>query len=239
MDRARSFRSLVRRTPVRVPASATVGDAARVMREQDVSSALVDTEPPGIVTDSDFRSRVLAAGLGPETPVTRVYTAPLRTVPEATPIYEAWQTVLGGGIHHLPVTRGGEIVGVLTSTDLLKQTATGPVAVLKRVERLGDRDSLPGYDAKVTEMTSALFSGGLECIVIARLNDTLLVRILRWAEADLGPPPVPYAWIVFGSEGRMEQTLLTDQDNALIYGEDTPEARGYFEKLAAKAIARP
>ncbi len=233
--------SLVRRAPVRVSASATVGDAARAMREHDVSSALVDTEPPGIVTDSDFRSRVLAAGLGPETPVTRIYTSPLRTVPEATPIYEAWQTVLGGGIHHLPVTRDGEIVGVLTSTDLLKQTATGPVAVLKRVEGLGDRESLPGYASKVAEMASALLAGGLECIVIAgfvaRLNDTLLVRILRWAEADLGPPPVPYAWIVFGSEGRKEQTLLTDQDNALVYGEDTPEAREYFAKLAEKTIA--
>lgn len=232
--------SLVRRAPVRVAATATVGDAARVMREQDVSSALVDTDPPGIVTDADLRSRVLAAGLGPGTPVTDVYTAPLRAVPETTPIYEAWQRVLEGSGHHLPVSRGGEIVGVLTSTDLLKQTATGPVAVLKRVERLGDRESLPGYAVKVAEMASALLAGGLECIVIAgfvaRLNDTLLTRILRWAEADLGPPPGPYAWIAFGSEGRMEQTLLTDQDNALVYREGTPEARDYFAKLAEKAI---
>jgi CBS domain-containing protein len=233
--------SLIHRSLVRVAASATVGEAARVMREQGVSSALVDTDPPGIVTDSDFRCRVLAAGLGPGTPVTQVYTAPLRAVPETMPIYEAWQTVLEGGIHHLPVTRGGEIVGVLTSNDLLKQTATGPVSVLKRVERLADRDSLPGYAAQVAEMTSALLAGGLECIVIAgfvaRLNDTLLARILHWAESDLGPPPVPYAWIVFGSEGRMEQTLLTDQDNAIVYGEDAPEAREYFAKLAEKAIA--
>jgi CBS domain-containing protein len=233
--------SLVRRAPVRVAASATVGEAARVMSEQDVSSALVDTDPPGIVTDADLRCRVLAAGLGPDTPVTSIYTAPLRAVPESTPIYEAWLSVLRGGTHHLPVTRGSEIVGVLTSTDLLKQTATGPVAVLKRVESLGDRESLPGYAGKVAEMASALLAGGLECIVIAgfvaRLNDTLLVRILRWAEADLGPPPSPYAWIVFGSEGRMEQTLLTDQDNALIYGEDTPASHDYFAKFAEKAVA--
>jgi CBS domain-containing protein len=70
---------------------------------------------------------------------------------------------------------------------------------------------------------------------VARLNGTLLSRILRWAEADLGPPPCPYAWLAFGSEGRMEQTLLTDQDNALAYGEDTPEARAYFEQLAELA----
>ncbi|HSD22524.1 MAG TPA: putative nucleotidyltransferase substrate binding domain-containing protein, partial [Anaeromyxobacter sp.] len=69
-----------------------------------------------------------------------------------------------------------------------------------------------------------------------RLNDTLLTRILRWVEAELGPPPTPYAWLVFGSEGRMEQMILTDQDNALVYGEDSPEASRYFAEFAAKAI---
>ncbi len=101
-------------------------------------------------------------------------------------------------------------------------------------------DALPGYGAKVAEMASALFAGGLEPVVIggfvARLNDTLLGRILRWAEQDLGPPPTPYAWLAFGSEGRMEQTLLTDQDNALVFGEDSPEARRYFAAFAERAI---
>jgi CBS domain-containing protein len=113
--------------------------------------------------------------------------------------------------------------------------------VMKRVERLGDRGALPGYSGKVAEMASALFDGGLEPTVIggfvARLNDTLITRILRWAEADLGPPPTPYAWLVFGSEGRMEQMVLTDQDNALVWGEDVPGAREYFQALADKAIA--
>jgi CBS domain-containing protein len=90
-------------------------------------------------------------------------------------------------------------------------------------------------------MASVLFNGGLEPAVIggfvSRLNDTLLTRILRWAEADLGPPPTPYAWLVFGSEGRMEQMVLTDQDNALVYGDASPEARAYFDALAEKAIA--
>ncbi len=240
-DLALPVESLLRRAPVTVPATATVGDAARVMAAEQVSSALVATTPLGIVTDRDFRRRVLAAGLGPETPVTAVLTAPVRTVPEGTPIYEAWRIILESGLHHLPVTRRGEVIGVLSSTDLLKCTAAGPVAVMKRVERLGGRDALPGYGAKVTEMASALFAGGLEPTVIggfvARLNDTLLTRILRWTEAELGPPPCPYAWLVFGSEGRMEQTLLTDQDNALVFAGDVPGAGDYFGRLAERAVA--
>ena len=232
--------SLVRGPPVSVPPSATVGEAARRMVEASVSSVLVDSDPPGIVTDRDFRRRVLAAGKGPETPVLEVSTAPLRTVASNTPVYEAWRILLETGVHHLPVTREGAIVGVVSATDLLKHTAAGPVAVMKRVERLRGRDALPGYGATLAEMGSALFAGGLEPVVIgglvARLNDTLVTRILRWAEADLGPPPSRYAWLAFGSEGRMEQTLLTDQDNALVWETDSPEARAYFPKLAELAI---
>jgi CBS domain-containing protein len=214
-----------------------VGDAARVMRDEGVSSVLVDTDPVGILTDRDFRTRVLASGLGPETPVTRVYSAPLKTATAGTPLYEAWQTLLDAGVHHLPITRDGQIIGVLTSSDLLRTTSQGPVTVLRSVERLGSRDALPGYGGRVTEMASSLLAGGLDATVIAgfvaRINDALLVRILRWAEEDLGRPPAPYAWIAFGSEGRMEQTLLTDQDNALIHG-GTAEDEEYFARLSER-----
>jgi CBS domain-containing protein len=233
-----AIETLIRRPPVRVPAGATVGDAARAMRDHRVSSVLVDTSPPGIVTDRDFRNKVLAEGLGPETPVTAIYSAPLKTVPGRTAIYEAWQAVLEQGIHHLAIARGDEIVGVLSSSDLLKTTAQGPPAMLRNLERLASRDALPGYGARVSEMASSLLAGGLDATVIAgfvaRLNDALLSRILRWAEADLGPPPAPYAWIAFGSEGRMEQTLLTDQDNALVHEGGAAEAQ-YFGALAERA----
>ena len=240
-DLAVPVQTLLRGVAIWVPEDAKVGEAARIMAERSVSSVLVESDPPGIVTDRDFRRRVLAAGRGPETPVLEVASSPLKTVSAECPIYEAWRILLDAGCHHLPVTKNGTIVGVLSATDLLKCTAAGPVAVMKRVERLGSRDALPGYSEKVAEMASSLFNGGLEPTVIggfvARLNDTLITRILRWAEADLGPPPTPYAWLVFGSEGRMEQMVLTDQDNALVWGDDVPGAREYFTALAEKAIA--
>jgi CBS domain-containing protein len=240
-DLAVPVASLVRGPPIRVAAGATVGEAARLMADHSISSVLVDSAPPGILTDRDFRRRVLAAGKGPETPVLEVASSPLKSVVAECPVYEAWRILIEAGVHHLPITRNGEIVGVLSATDLLKTTAAGPLAVMKRVERLGDRSALPGYATKVAEMGSVLFNGGLEPTVIggfvARLNDTLVTRILRWAEAELGPPPTPYAWLVFGSEGRMEQMVLTDQDNALVFEEDSPEARVYFAAFAERVIA--
>jgi len=237
-DLSVAVETLLCEAPVHVPAEATVGEAARLMREHRVSSVLVDTSPPGIVTDRDFRNKVLAEGLGPTTPVTAVYSAPLKTVPMGMAIHEAWQALLDEGVHHLPVARGDEILGVLTDSDLLRTSAQGPPAMLRSVERLPCREAFPGYGERVSEMAAVLLAGGLDATVIggfvARLNDALLTKILRFAEADLGPPPAPYAWIVFGSEGRMEQTLLTDQDNALVHGGGASD-EPYFAALADRA----
>ncbi len=230
--------ALLRRPAVWVEPSVTVGEAAKVMRDQRISSVLVRTDPPGIVTDRDFRNRVLAEGLGPETSILAIETRPLKTVEASTPISAAWTQLLDFGGHHLPVRRGDAIVGVLTSTDLLKCHAPGPVAVLRRVERLADRSALPGYGTKVAEMAAALLAGGLDADVIAgyvaRLNDALVRRVLAFAEADLGPPPAPYAWLTLGSEGRMEQTLLTDQDNALVFADEGEAHRAWFQQLAER-----
>jgi CBS domain-containing protein len=240
-DLAVPVEQLLRRPAEWVDANATVGEAAKRMGEQRISSVLVRTDPPGILTDRDLRTRVLGVGLGPDVPVTRVMTGPLRTAPGETPIYEAWMLLLDAGLHHLPITRDGEIVGVLTATDVLRSTSQGPVAVLRSIERLPSRESLPGYAKRLTAMASALKAGGLDATVIAglvaRLNDALLRPILRWAEDELGPPPAPFAWIVFGSEGRMEQTLLTDQDNALVFADEGAAHADWYRALAERVNA--
>ncbi len=240
-DLSQELGGLVRGPPVWIDADATVGDAARLMRAEGISSVLVRTEPPGIVTDGDLASRVLADGLGPDAPLADFASRPLRMIPAASAMHDAWATLLEYGFHHLPLTRGGEIAGVVTANDLVKASTPGPMAVLRRVERLPSRGSLPGYAEKVAEMDAALLAGGLDAVAIAqlvsRLNDALLGRILAWAEADLGPAPAPWAWVAFGSEGRREQTLLTDQDNALIYGDEGGDRRAWFQAFAERVNA--
>ncbi len=222
-DLGLEVRQIVRDPPVWVEAGASVGDAARAMRAANATAVLVRGDPPAIVTDRDFRNRVLAEGLGPETPVAAIATPAPRTIPASARIHEAWTALLDAGIHHLPVTEDGDVVAVLGAADLLRCTAQGPMAVLRRVERLSSREALPGYAAKVAEMASALLAGGLDATriaaFVARLNDTLVARIVRLAEAELGPAPAPWAWLALGSEGRTEQTLLTDQDNALVHAD--------------------
>ncbi len=238
VDFNRPVEHLLRRGPVTVAASASVRDAARRMREEEVSSVLVEGETWGIVTDRDLRCRVLAEGRGAEMPVRDVATFPLRTAPADTPVYGAWLMMLDGRIKHLPVTRDGRIVGVVTDTDLLRNHTHGPLFAFKRVQRLPDRSALKDYATDLHRMADVLLSSGLDAVPIARLvsrvNDALVARILDWARADLGDPPQRYAWVCFGSEGRYEQTLLTDQDNALLWESDAPEADAYFAAMAER-----
>ena len=233
--------ALVTRAPLVVSGEASVAEAARAMREAGASAAIVRTEPPGILTDRDLRSRVLAEGLSPDTPVRAVMSCPLVALPAETPLFEALRRMLDHEIHHLPVTRGGEIVAVLEDTDLLRHQARSPLALLNRIEHLQHEEEVSGYSAEVMGVAATLFAGGLGVAqisgAIASLGDVLARRLLTLAELELGPPPCPYAWMVLGSEGRMEQVLLTDQDNAIAYLEDSDEARAYFAELAARVVA--
>ena len=232
---------LLRRKPVAVDGGRTVGEVARIMRDEKVSSVLVRGMPMGIVTDSDLRARVLAEGLGPETLVSRVASAPLKTFPAESPVFEALLHVLGQRIHHLALVRNGDIVGVVTHGDILRHQVRSPAALLKRIDRSTDPADWDGYAEEVAGTVESLLWGGFEASdighVVASLNDSLIQNVLRHVESRQGQSPCPYAWIVHGSEGRREQALITDQDNALVFAEDVPGAREYFAEFSAKVIA--
>jgi len=138
------------------------------------------------------------------------------------------------GIHHLPLTEGDRVVGVVTHTDLLLNQAQSPLLLLRRIERL----EMERYSLEVASLVESLFQRGLGGVeigrVVASLNDALIRRLVREAEAALGPPPAAYAFLVFGSEGRREQALLTDQDNALALEGEGHEA--YFRALAEHVV---
>jgi CBS domain-containing protein len=213
--------SLVLKPPVAVSPEASVAEAARAMRDAGASAALITDEPPGIVTYRDLGERVLAAGLEPGAPVRAVMSSPLQPFPDSMPVFEALRRMLELGVHHLPVTRQGRVVAILSDADLLRHQLRGPLPLLNRIEALHRLSDVPGdYSREVASIAETLFSGGLGGAqiggVLAAVSDALVRRLLALAERELGPPPCPYSWIVLGSEGRREQVLLSDQDNALV-----------------------
>jgi CBS domain-containing protein len=233
--------SLVSRPPVAVSPETSVARAARAMRDGEASAALITGEPSGIVTHRDLGERVLAAGLEPSTPVRAVMSSPLEPFPHSMPVFEALRRMLELEVHHLPVTRGDRVVAILRDTDLLRHQLRSPLPLLDRIEAIRQLADVPReYSREVASVAETLFAGGLGVAqiggVLAALSDALTRRLLTLAERELGPPPCPYSWVVLGSEGRREQVLLSDQDNALVYLEDGREARPYFNSLAGLVV---
>lgn len=228
--------ALVLRAALFVAPQDTVAEAARAMRQAGTSSALVAADPLGILTSGDLRNRVLAEQLPAGTPVAEVMTRPVSTLPEDAPLYRALLLMLDQGFEHVPVTRDGQVTGVITHMDMLRHQARSPMLLLSRIRSLHATPALDRYAEALAETAQALLADGLQPARIARvvagLNDALSGRLLQLAQDQLGPPPCPFAWLALGSEGRREQILPTDQDSALAYQDDTPEAAGYFGALA-------
>ncbi len=228
---------------ITVTPDATVADAARAMRSarEDAVIAMEASGPPlGIITDHDFQTKVLAEDRGPGTLVSEIMTRNLKTLPEDTPAHSALLFMLEQGIHHLPLTRDDAVIGLVTATDLLRHQTRNPVFLSRFIERVEDPAELQHYSRDAAALVERLVGGGLKVgqvgRILANVNDSLFHRLIALAERDLGAPPCAFAWVVFGSEGRMEQALLTDQDNALIYAEETPENARYFQALAGRVV---
>jgi CBS domain-containing protein len=210
------------------------------MQSAAVGSVLIATDPPGIVTDRDLRGRVLAAGLGSDTPASAVMSRPLVTLDSDRLAFTALRLMLDRNIHHLPLVEEGKVVGVISSSDLMLQQTSNPLYLRATIDGLTDPVKTR-YADEVARVVRGLSRGGLAAAqigqVVSGLNDALIRRLVVLAEGSLGPAPTPFAWIVFGSEGRLEQTLLTDQDNALVYGEAGTEAELYFSQLAERVVS--
>jgi CBS domain-containing protein len=233
---------LVGRPLVTCDPGETVTEAARRMRDQQVSSLVVRGRPPGLVTASDLRDRVLAAGRNAETPVAAVMTAPLQTMAAEATLGEVLLAMVDRGVHHLPLVREGQLVGMVTDTDLLRHESRHPLFVRRQLDRATGPQGLSAYAREVAAAAVRLIGAGSPAGDITRFlasaHDALYARVARDGEAALGPPPCPYALLVLGSGARREPTLRTDQDHALMLADDSPAGVGdWFAALAEQLAA--
>ena len=117
-------------------------------------------------------------------------------------------------------------------------TTTG--AMRRWIAAIDDTDALDRYAAEVAATAGALVRGGADAIATCRavtgLHDALVARLIELAQAELGPPPCPYAWLALGSGGRMEQSLHTDQDHAVVYADGEEAAAPYFASLGERLV---
>ncbi|APT92671.1 histidine kinase [Corynebacterium phocae] len=223
-------------TPVTAAPTVTIREAALIMEESGVSSLVLveDTKPVGIITDRDFRRHVVARAVDPATPVAEIMTTNLLTVTPETMFMEALLLLAEKRIHHLPVTKDGNLVGIITQTDITNLLHDDPVYLAAGLNRATDLD---GVFTKAGEMAVRYIDRGSSpdevCGIMTMVADALARRLCEMAEAKLGAPPVPYAFVAVGSQGRREMGLASDQDNALVLDNSFDETQhgSYFAEL--------
>ncbi len=234
----------------KVAATATIQEAAAIMSEYRVGCLLIhDTADEekivGIMTDRDLRGKVVAAGLDYKQPVATIMSSPVQTVLSQSLCFDVLLKMMATGIHHLAVERAGRIIGVITSHDIMLLQGHSPYYLFKEILAQQEIAGLYPLARKIPEVIRGLIGEGAKAgnitQMIAILNDHILGRMLTLLEQEMGVPPVPYCWLLLGSEGRREQTFKTDQDNAILYADPRDEverqaAEKYFAAFAAKAI---
>ncbi len=215
--------NLLRREPVAADAGMSIADAARRMTEERVSSLLVPMRGAwGIVTDRDLRSRALAPRRDMDDPVEEISTFPVKTLPHDALVGETLLAMFAEGVHHFPVTdAGGRIAGVVTDTDLMDIGRNTPFAIRSGIERARTRDGAIAAGRELPEVVATLVDAGTDPVGVGRVVglvvDALTMKLLELGIAELGEPPVPWAWLALGSAARHEQALHTDQDHALAF----------------------
>ncbi len=230
---------LMSRKPVSCAPEDTVQEAARMMREARVSSLGVvkDGELVGIITTRDMAQRVLAEGRDGSMTVAEVMTADPVALPPNALGSDILHMMLERRIGHLPVVEGGKLVGVITQTDLTRFQAVSSAQLIRDIATADDVAQMAAITQRIPQLLVQLVGGGSAHEIVTRLitdiGDAVTRRLLKMAEAELGPPPVPYLWLACGSQGRQEQTGVSDQDNCIFIDDAvTEDDMAYFAKLA-------
>ena len=230
---------LMTATPITCGPEATIQDVARLMRDNVISSVVVmeGARLAGIITVRDLANKVLAEGLGGDIKVVQVMTRDPVTIEPGRLGLDALMLLSDLKVNHLPVAQGGRVLGMIGKTDLFRQQAATASHMVADIASAETPEDMAHVMERVPMLLVQLVQAGVRPQSITRritdITDAITRRLLRLAEQQLGPAPVPYLWAACGSQGRREQTGVSDQDNCLILDDSfQPEHDAYFAALA-------
>lgn len=229
------------------PPSATARSIAKLMSKKQVGSVLVVEKglPIGIITDRDLRTKIVTGQFPVTASAGKIMTSPVITYPTKLTITQAHMAMMKSDIGHICLTEDGttntRAVGIVSMHDIMVAMGNNPAALLKAVKRSKKVKQIKQIRNRITGLLKGYLDHNIPMSIILKiiseLNDTCMKQIIQISLKKMPAPPVKnFAWMAMGSQGRGEQLLLTDQDNALVFG-DVPddsleETTGYFLKLA-------
>ena len=236
--------TLIRTPPLVCQGSEPVREAARRMTDQGASAVLVPHgDTFGIVTDRDLRSRVIAAGLSPDAPVSAIMTEPAYTVTADRLGGDVLLDMLERNVHHIPVlSAAGEVLGVVDDGDLVAAEGRKPLLLRRAIALAESPADLAAVAAGLSPTIIALHDAQVAAEHVAAVRsvvlDALTRRLVELAVRDAGDPPVPFTWFALGSLARREAVPSSDVDSALSWEDESPEASGRDPGQAAGYLGR-
>lgn len=235
------------KNPVTCNYQSSLKEAAIKMKDHKIGCIIVVDEndnPVGIITNSDIKNKIATGFFPIETPVKNIMSAPVITAKKKLTVAEGQLKMIQHNIGHLCITKDGtensKLIGVLTHHDVLAALGSNPTVILKEIKRAKRTKKLRLGRLKANHLLKSYLEQNIPLghisKIIAQINDAVIARAIEIALKKMpSPPPTDFSWIAIGSQGRKEQLLFTDQDNAIIFN-DVPEdkykaTKDYFLKL--------
>ena len=230
---------------VTCPHDATINEAAQKMAKNSSGSIFIKNEKgkvDAMITDADLRSSATAKGLDAGHPASAIVSSPFVSIPADSQVFEAFITMIGEDKKHLAVSsKTNDIIGTISDKDLITAQTNSTYLLIKKIKSAKNVNQLENMHSKMTLMLLDPIRNGANPEYITRLitsfSDAILDKVIGFSIAKLGTPPCKFAFMIMGSEGREEQTLISDQDNAIIYEDledekDRAYASAYFVKFS-------
>ena len=230
---------LAMRHPVVCTPHTPLRDAVRMMDEQQVGSIVIVDEqrfPTGIFTLRDLRQVVADPSAELSAPVARHMTAaPFYLSPQAS-AFDAAMAMTERHIAHVCLVDNQRLCGVVSERDLFSLQRVDLVHLARTIRHAPRLDVLVALRGEISQLVERMLAHGASSTqitqIITLLNDHTVCRVIELAIAERGDPGVPFSWLCFGSEGRREQTLHTDQDNGILFdARDSAEADAIRARL--------
>ncbi|WP_288754122.1 DUF294 nucleotidyltransferase-like domain-containing protein [uncultured Pseudomonas sp.] len=230
---------LAMRHPVACAPETPLREAVRLMHEQQVGSIVIvdgQRQPTGIFTLRDLRQVVAAADADLGAPIARHMTAaPFYLSPQAS-AFDAAMAMTERHIAHVCLVESGRLCGVVSERDLFSLQRVDLVHLARTIRHAPRLDTLVSLRGEISQLVERMLAHGASSTqitqIITLLNDHTVCRVIELALAERGDPRVPFSWLCFGSEGRREQTLHTDQDNGILFdAADDTEAQAIRARL--------
>ncbi|NET31459.1 MAG: CBS domain-containing protein [Cyanothece sp. SIO1E1] len=242
------------REPVCCAPGISIQAAAQIMRDKSVGSIIIadeDQHAVGIITDRDLRNKVVSGSYPLSASVDLIMSKPVITVKPEVTIAEVQILMMKHRIHHLVLTQTGKpnspVVGVISEHDLLVIQGNNPAVLIREISRSQDGEELKRIREKAEGLLKRYLyqevAIGFISSIMTQINDAIIEQAIRLALQEMlaegkESPGVNWCWLALGSEGREEQLLRTDQDNALVFedvsAEHMEEVKAYFLLLAKK-----